>query len=514
MKHALLIFICFTTAITIFAQKETYDVINFEAPIGWKKNIEENLISYTSIKNKNWCRINIVKSTISKGSIEADFESEWDLILKNYNPTGKRKENDIQEAEGWKIKAGSTKFIFESNEAMAMLTTATGYYRCASIVAVTNSKEYLKDVQALIASVQFIKPELVSTQNSDAEYDKNTVVGTWKNTGSVNPSFYDAYATSIAGYSSNQYIFNANETYHFVSKTFGMSLASIFLVKENGTYQVSGNNITISPQKSIIEAWSKKDGVDNWGSRLSSQNRPLEKVTYQFTKHYFSGIQEWNLVFQNNTSTQRDGPHSNNKTFDNAWYYAPISAINTAIELPNGEKITTNVQIVPVQETNDATTILGTWVKSESDISTYRTQNGVMSYITRQYNFNENGTYFFYTKTYDPFLNKTLLGIENGTYKIIDTQITITPKKNVLEAWSKINNNDQWGKKLSSQNLQLEKATYTFTKNYSKIMKRWNLVLQTISETKRDGYFSSIKTFGNAYFYAEVAYNNQAIELP
>ena len=83
------------------------------------------------------------------------------------------------------------------------------------------------------------------------------------------------------------------------------------------------------------EAWSKKDGVDKWGKLLSTQTRKIEKVTYTFIKHYFSGIQVWNLVLQNNKATQRDGPFSSNTTFSNAWYYSPISSNNPIIELPN-----------------------------------------------------------------------------------------------------------------------------------------------------------------------------------
>ena len=45
-------------------------------------------------------------------------------------------------------------------------------------------------------------------------------------------------------------------------------------------------------------------------------------------------------------------------------------------------------------------------------------------------------------------------------------------------------------------------------------MKRWELVLQTATETKRDGHFTSNNTFSNAYYYAAVADNNKAIELP
>lgn len=688
-------------ATSLFAQqKETFDLVTYSPPNGWKKEVTENTISYTNINKSSWCRIGIIKSTISKGSIEQDFESEWEeLIVKNYKPTGARQLNEVQEDDGWSVKDGGTPFTFNNTEAMALLTTMSGFDRCVSIVATTNSQDYLKDIQAFIASVDLIKPEIIPTETPtetpNGNNDINSIIGTWGKTGSVNPSYNDAYATSIAGYSTDQYTFYSNGTYYFVSKTFGMSFAKILLVKENGTYQISENNITITPQQSVLETWSKKDSIDNlgrpaggdkWGKLLSSQKRTVERVTYQFTKHYFSGIQLWNLVLQAEKTTQRDGPHSNNNTFSNAWYYSPISSSNPVIELPYGEQIKTNanssiigtwgVSLVvpyrsgtegtagstikqytfnfngtytfysktfryryenlilikengtyqingntltinpqqsvieswskkdgtdmwgnllstqdrtlekityqftkdyssgvqewnlvlqadkvtqrdgpfsssttfsnawyyapissrnpiielptgeqipaevikkePVQQTvtNNNTPILGTWVHSETDNSNYRVQNGVISYITRQYTFNANGTYLFYTKTYDPLLDKTLLGMENGTYQISENNIIVNPQKSVLEAWTKIDNRDEWGKKLNTQSIPLEKTTYQFTKNYSEIMKRWELVLQTSKETKRDGYFSSNKTFSNAYYYATVAFNNKAIELP
>ena len=342
MKKVFLICVCCAAVSISFAQTETFDLISYPAPKGWKKEVTENTTGYTIVNNKNntWCRINILKSTTSKGSIDEDFKSEWEeLVVKSYKPADAPQLNEIQEANGWKIKSGGAKFVFSNNEAMAFLTTATGYNRCVSIVAATNSQDFIKDIEALLASVELIKPGIISSPIATDNDDKNSIIGTWGKTASVNPAYNDAYATSIAGYSSHQYTFNSNGTYHFVSKTFGMSLAKILLVKENGTYQINGNNITITPQKSVLEAWSKKDSVDNlgrpaggdkWGKLLSSQKRTLEKVSYQFTKHYFEGIHIWNLVLQNNTVTQRDGPHSNNKSFDNASYLT-----NPLLSLPS-----------------------------------------------------------------------------------------------------------------------------------------------------------------------------------
>ena len=42
----------------------------------------------------------------------------------------------------------------------------------------------------------------------------------------------------------------------------------------------------------MIEAWSKKNGADDWSQLKSTQKRPLEKTTYQFS------IADNNLLLQ------------------------------------------------------------------------------------------------------------------------------------------------------------------------------------------------------------------------
>jgi hypothetical protein len=93
------------------------------------------------------------------------------------------------------------------------------------------------------------------------------------------------------------------------------------LVIENGTYQVSGDTLSIKPQKSVIQAWSKSGGGDKWGRLLNTQPRKLEPVTYKFTKHYFSGIDEWQLVMRTSTPTQREGPFVSSSAFPNSYFY-------------------------------------------------------------------------------------------------------------------------------------------------------------------------------------------------
>lgn len=348
----ILLFNMFLT--NLFSQKETFDIITYTPPAGWKKEVTENIISYTSINNKNktWCRVGIVKSTISKGNIEADFESEWQgLVIKNYKPADAPHLNEVYETGGWKIKKGNAKFTFNSADALATLTTISGFDRCASIVATTNSQEYLKDIDALLASVEFLKIEsttqLPATSNN---IETASITGTW----GANASDQSSYRVNngVMNYITRQYTFNANGTYFFVSKAYDPLMDKILLGKENGIYQISGKNLTIIPAKSVLEAWSKKEGRDEWGKLINTQEITLEKVTYQFNKNYFEGNQKLNLVLQASKETQRDGPFSGNTTFANAWYYGPISANNKVIELPVGQKIITDeIKTVPVQQT-------------------------------------------------------------------------------------------------------------------------------------------------------------------
>jgi len=337
MKKLLLLSLLIAFAVNTFAQKQTFDLITFTPPQGWTKNVEETLLSYTitDSKTNTWCRIMVIKSTVSKETIEADFESEWqELIVKNYNPTDSRKESEVQETEGWKIKAGSTKFTFNNGEAIAMLTTASGYDRCVSIVAVTNNQDYLKDIEELIASVDLIKPTSISSQaENHSQTNDNTVapalIGKWSKTSTSNSNY--AVTNGLHQYHKMQYEFKPNGTYHFLYRSFSY-MPDIYIAKENGTYVIQGNSITIIPQTSVFETWSKattvdangKDAsLDKLGKLKTSQKRTLEKITYQFTTEYFSGINEWSLILEYNKQTERDGPYNGGSSFPNAWFYKP-----------------------------------------------------------------------------------------------------------------------------------------------------------------------------------------------
>jgi len=165
MKKTLLFCIVCAMATLCLAQNKTFDVLQYIVPKdvkgkSWKEEATENTTGYSVVNNKSgsWCRIWVVKSTVSKGNIDSDFKNEWqELVVKNYKPTDTAQLNGTEEANGWKIKAGSSKFTFNKKDAVVMLTTASDSERCVSIVITTNSQDYLKDIQGFLESVQLQK---------------------------------------------------------------------------------------------------------------------------------------------------------------------------------------------------------------------------------------------------------------------------------------------------------------------------------------------------------------------
>jgi hypothetical protein len=340
MKKAISIFLMVMIANGLFAQKETYEFTSYTPPKDFTKEVKENTYtSYTSTnkQKKSYCRMIIMLSTTSKGGIKEDFESEWqELVVKSYNPTEGPQTSEMPEANGWIIKKGVGKFSFENKEGNVTLNTMSGFSRCVSIITITNSPDYSKNIDSFLTSIEMQKPDTLVAAKEEispqAPAENTSLLGTWVATASDQSSF--RVKNGVMNYIMRQYDFNANGTYTFTSRAYDPLMTNMILGRENGTYQINGNSVIVMPKKYVLQAWSKKNGTDDWGKLLNTQNQPLEKVTYQFSKHYFSGIREMSLMLQADKPTQRDGPFSGNNVLDRSWIFSPVSTSHQRIKLP------------------------------------------------------------------------------------------------------------------------------------------------------------------------------------
>jgi hypothetical protein len=343
MKNALILTIVLLMLPIVQAAQssESYDIASYNPPAGWTKDVRPGLVIYKTSDDKKgtYAIVTLYQSGESSNDPKRDFEDDWrDLVAEPFVIKAKPETQPAAKAEGWTIVSGGSQFANELGTSAVILTTFSGHGKKFSSAAIFNSTDHVSSVEAFLASIKLRKPEPVAPVATAPTNANSLITGTWVASASA-PQNLDDYKTPYSansyGYSKAQYTFHTDGTYEFLSKIFRMTFDKILLVKERGTYHTDGAQLTIAPRSSVIQAWSKRDGTDKWGRLLTTQNRTLEKVTYQFTKHYFSGIQIWNLVLQAEAPTQRDGPFSSNTTFRNAWYYAPVSPNNTAVDLPN-----------------------------------------------------------------------------------------------------------------------------------------------------------------------------------
>lgn len=159
MKY-IVFFLCICISVSGFSQQETFDLITYTPPKGWKKEFKENVVGYSNVDNakKTWCRISVYRSTASKGTIDQDFISEWnDLVAKPYQINKAPQTSTTQDAAGWKIKGGSGTFVFNNSDAAVLLTTMSDNSRVVSITAMTNSQDYMPDIEKFVETVSLKK---------------------------------------------------------------------------------------------------------------------------------------------------------------------------------------------------------------------------------------------------------------------------------------------------------------------------------------------------------------------
>ena len=172
------------------------------------------------------------------------------------------------------------------------------------------------------------QPVNEATQKSNSTSINSPIVGTWRRGKGVR--LYGGRWSST-GY---QYSFNANGTYTYLIKTYLEDDPETLLTREAGTFLISGNTITLDPKTNVIEAWSKSNGGDNYKALITTQNKPLEKITYQFAIQFVPELKETGLFLVYRTETERDGKYNGTDSFPNGWRFSPAGPDYKPIKLP------------------------------------------------------------------------------------------------------------------------------------------------------------------------------------
>ena len=331
MKPFLLFTILLSFSMAVYAQKETYDIVSYTPPAGWKKEDHSTAVAYSRIDGGSWAQLGIYKSTASKGSVEEDSESEWKAIVLALHAVKKEEKTEAATTDGWSMMSRSGVWQSKGTNVATILTTYSNGKSCVSILCNATAQPYLKDFQKFISSVRLTltsgNQEITNTSAN------NSVVGMWSSV--VN----ETYGYMSVSAQRREYVFNNDGTYHFKAKHWFNLVKNIEFIQETGTYAISGNQITLTPIKGNSEEWSKAaNGADaGWGSYQNALKYPLEKVTYTFERRYLSGMGKTYLVLKSNKPTARDGSRSSKANAVHEFNYSETIPQKSIIDSPPGK---------------------------------------------------------------------------------------------------------------------------------------------------------------------------------
>ncbi len=541
IKHHFLFISFIFLAGAAFAQKQSFDVVSFVVPKGWEQQQGEAgvQLSVSDKKTGAYAVAVITKATGSGATANENFTTDWARLIKstvqiNEEPTMLAP----QQENGWNIISGSASYSDAANKGMATLMTATGGGRMVSVVLMTNTQQYQNELLSLINSLELTKAEKNEINSPTTRSDqpgKSSVVGLWtdyllETTGYT----INGMPQYTAGYLRKEYAFYPDGTYLFRNKQWLTKTKDILFIFESGTYEVHGNQITLTPKNSKSGFWEKKKTTVEWGKSLKTYDYKLEKITYTFTIKYFSGSDDYRLDLNSSKSTQRDGGQFNSPTEAYEFHYT-FRKKESLVDNPPGVKTgfenksltatgsnTTTKQSVASGETSPKENPNSSNYSASSNVSQlpgiwgqYRSEPNTAGYDWREYYFNTDGSYQFLQKNISYlYQNEIVFAYEKGTYKLNGDQLTISPQSGTVESWSKAGS-DKAGKLLKTEKRTLEKVAYTMSFHYFSGIQKTNLVLQYSKHTFRDGAFSNNASFQNSWLYdSPYTPNKPSIELP
>lgn len=172
---------------TGFAQKQTFDVLNYTMPNGWDKTEMANGIQL-STKNDgkgSYAAAIILRSAATEAPANENFTTSWEKLVKGtVSVSGEPTLQDPATEKGWSVLSGQASYTDGANKGLVTLITATGNGKMANVVIMTNTDKYQNQILDFIKSLDL--NETATAQNNNT----NAVSPTTATTGSGNKNLY------------------------------------------------------------------------------------------------------------------------------------------------------------------------------------------------------------------------------------------------------------------------------------------------------------------------------------
>lgn len=180
MKKIQALFAFIVITISCFAQKQTFDVLNYTIPKGWDKTEMPGGIQL-SAKNDgkgNYATAVILRSAATSAPSQENFNNSWEQLVKGtVSVSGEPTMQEPAVEKGWDVVSGQAGYTDGANKGWVTLITATGNGKMANVVIMTNTVKYQDQILDLIKSLDLNETATAQNNNTNPTSSTNAVTG-------------------------------------------------------------------------------------------------------------------------------------------------------------------------------------------------------------------------------------------------------------------------------------------------------------------------------------------------
>ncbi len=302
---------------------DSVDNIVLKIPKEWQINKQPTFreLLYIDKNKKTFCQLAVYNATTATTDKKADFQNEWkELVEKNFSVSSLSEQVLLKTKSGNSIQRLGAKAIAKNgNQYYVQLNVYDCGPTIQSVMAVSNNQQAMQLYDSLWQSlITTVKKDKISTPLPTTTNPPANKVFITKWGKSDNP--IGAYSKDIgvnlafSGYKRCEYDFKPDGTYTFQGENWGgKANANKFklndekeygLIDETGTFQVSGDQLIITPTKNVYRV------VQADGKIKRTETLGLSKRTYTWQTYYAIGMEETRLILTASKPNIIDGDFS------------------------------------------------------------------------------------------------------------------------------------------------------------------------------------------------------------
>ena len=280
---------------TCFAQKQTFDAVNYTIPSGWDKTEMANGIQL-STKNDgkgNYAAAIILRSAASTAPANENFTDSWEKLVKGtVSVSGEPTMQAPATEKGWNVISGQAGYTDGANKGWVTLITATGNGKMTNMVIMTNTDKYQNQI------LDFIKSLDLNERATEKPVTENTA-------------------------SSTNYITDSGS-----KNVYSITVPPTWSLNESGNSLTLEKNTTTG--KRIIE-------LMNMVRSSGSLENDMEHI-------FFEVFDGWSLYNSSNNQLFEKGDHEKGVTCQGLPYYM----LSNSITKPGGDVIKATLLLIQV----------------------------------------------------------------------------------------------------------------------------------------------------------------------